>query len=467
MNIDLTASLFHSYPKYFEKKLSSKRFAHSDILLLIKNNCKKKALHKTMLGYSIEQREIFSLEFGEGKTIVLLWSQMHGDEPTATMAMFDIFNFLNSEDEFDNFRALIKKKLRLIFVPMLNPDGAEIMIRQNAVGIDLNRDAKSLQSPESKILYGLVDKHKPDIAFNLHDQDFRWSVGTSSNLAAISLLAPVYDYDKTTNESRLKALKLIADLRNDFEKYLPGRIARYKDDYEPRSFGDMISGKNVSTILIESGRDVNDSNKTFYRKINYMMILSAFEKIICGKYNRRSENEYFYIPTNGDFLYDLILRNVNIVLKKQKYVVDIAINREEFYDNNSRIPNFISTIMDIGDLSVLNGIEEFDCTELRLVEGKISESVLHSIKELNRNKIKSFLEHGILFVKLKSISNKSRFSQLPINILRHSSSYSPKTMINTRANFNLYKGNKLVKHIINGWLCNPGEIDRINNGLIF
>jgi hypothetical protein len=42
---------------------------------------------------------------GNGKKKVLLWTQMHGDEPTATMASFDMFNFLEGKnDGFDSFR---------------------------------------------------------------------------------------------------------------------------------------------------------------------------------------------------------------------------------------------------------------------------------------------------------------------------------------------------------------------------
>lgn len=410
LKISLTDRLFNSYKKYYESNLANKRFRHSDVLALLADNKMEKSFSKKLLGYSVENREIFSLEFGNGSANVLLWSQMHGDEPTATMAMFDIFNFLSSNDEFDDFKNELKKKLKLIFVPLLNPDGAELIVRQNALGIDLNRDARTLQAPESKILAELVEKYQPDFAFNLHDQDFRWSVGSSNKLAAISLLAPVYDYNKSINPSRLRAIKLVADLRIDFEKYLPGQIARYKDDFEPRSFGDMIAGKNVSTVLIESGRDINDPNKSFYRKINFVMILSAFDKIINGKYNERTEKEYFEIPTNGNFLFDLILRNVSITSNDKKYVADIAINREEVYKNNSRIPDFVSIIMDIGDLSVFYGIEEYDCK-------------------------------GLYLTKVKESANN----------------YDSNLLINSPANFNLSIEGKVVKQVVNGWLCNPGE----------
>src|SRR5690606_10209385 len=101
-------------------------------------------------------RSIQMLKAGKGSTGVLLWSQMHGDEPTATMAIFDILNFLEARnDGLDALRNRILEKTTLYFLPMLNPDGAEKYERRNAQGIDLNRDAAYLQAPESNILKNL------------------------------------------------------------------------------------------------------------------------------------------------------------------------------------------------------------------------------------------------------------------------------------------------------------------------
>ncbi len=467
LNSEFLQNLFDSYPKFFESILSSKRFVHKDILNLIKQAEKKNCFDINVIGKSIEQREIFSIQYGEGKTKVLLWSQMHGDEPTATMALFDLLNFLSSQDEFDEFRNSLKKNLKLIIVPMLNPDGSERITRQNAIGIDLNRDAKKMQSPESKILIDLIENYKPDFAFNLHDQDFRWSVGNTNKLAAISLLAPVYDYEKSIDSSRLNAIKLVADLRIQFEKYLPSQISRYKDDYEPRSFGDLIAGKNVSTILIESGRDIDDVNKFFYRKINYLMYLWSFNQIFNDEYKNRNEADYFEIPTNGNFMFDLILRNVNFQMNGNKYQIDIAINREEVYGENSRIPYLKSAIMDIGDLSIFYGIEEFDCTGLDFEEGKSSEEVFSIIKEIDLNQIKSLLQKGILFVKMSEQINETCCVSFPINIISKSSNYIPKTELNSTANFCLTKNGKVEKLVINGWLCNMENLENIKNGLVF
>ena len=60
------------------------------------------------MGESGEKRAIYQVTAGTGPAKVLLWSQMHGNEATATMALFDIFNFLKAEnDGFDSLRQAI------------------------------------------------------------------------------------------------------------------------------------------------------------------------------------------------------------------------------------------------------------------------------------------------------------------------------------------------------------------------
>ncbi len=46
----------------------------------------------SVVGYSVENKPIYSLTFGNGPKKVLMWSQMHGNESTTTKALFDCFN---------------------------------------------------------------------------------------------------------------------------------------------------------------------------------------------------------------------------------------------------------------------------------------------------------------------------------------------------------------------------------------
>ena len=106
------------------------------------------------IGESIEGRSIHHVKAGNGAFAVLLWSQMHGDESTATSALFDVFEYLRRHRR-DPAVERILSRLTLHVVPMLNPDGAERFERRNAQSIDINRDALRLQTPEGKALKAL------------------------------------------------------------------------------------------------------------------------------------------------------------------------------------------------------------------------------------------------------------------------------------------------------------------------
>ena len=97
-------------------------------------------------GVSGEGRNIPLLVVGDGPTTVLLWSQMHGDEPTATSALLDVLEHLGRTRETPDTERLLSR-LTLAIIPMLNPDGAERTRRTNAQGIDINRDALRLRRP--------------------------------------------------------------------------------------------------------------------------------------------------------------------------------------------------------------------------------------------------------------------------------------------------------------------------------
>jgi len=112
--------IFDKYINYVEPSLQKRRFKHQDIVGLIN----ALPFEKEIVGLSFEEREIYKIKVGQGKRKILLWSQMHGNEATATMSIFDILNFLKpQEDDFQEFRNEILNKLDLHFVPMLNPDG--------------------------------------------------------------------------------------------------------------------------------------------------------------------------------------------------------------------------------------------------------------------------------------------------------------------------------------------------------
>ncbi len=357
--MSVSDTLFDQYENFKNPSpaLGKRRFKHKDILPLIS----QLPFENMVIGRSFEDREIVKVSVGEGKSNILLWSQMHGNEPTATMAMFDIFNFLRAgNDVFDDFRKEILSKLTLHFIPMINPDGAERYTRRTAQGIDMNRDALALQCPESRVLKNMVGTLKPEFSFNLHDKRTLYSAGKSGKQATISFLATAYNEAKEWNEVRTKSMQVIGRMIELLQARIPGQLGRWNDDFEPRAFGDNIQKWGSSLILIESGGYPGDTEKQYIRRLNFTAILTALHCIATRSYGKYKLSDYEKIPQNDTWLFDLKIKNVKIEQEGKTYQTDLGINLNE--KNNKAATDFTveSVITDAGDLSVYWGIEEFD-----------------------------------------------------------------------------------------------------------
>jgi hypothetical protein len=359
-SIQLYKNLFDQYEQYKETTLNSDLIKHSELIQKLDKLKQNNNFKTTQLGKSVEGREIFSVEFGQGKTKILAWSQMHGDEPTATAALFDILNFFSSRDSFNDFRSFVLSKINFHFIPMLNPDGAEKYKRGNAFNIDINRDALRRTSFESRILWDYAEKLQPDFGFNLHDQNSYYTVGRTNNHAAISLLAPPSNHVKSIDYTREQSMQVIYKIFEALSVFIPGNIARYNDEHEPRSFGDNFVKNKISSILIESGFYKNDSSKNFVRKLNFIALLAAFDTISQNSITKIDHTKYFDIPENQQLLFDLLLRNISIKCPGNDFTIDIGINREKLLDKDGKTFNYKSKIAEIGDLSIYYGIEEYD-----------------------------------------------------------------------------------------------------------
>ncbi len=351
-------NLFHAHGLFREESLKNRRFKHKDIIPLI-GACGWKS---ESVGHSFEGRDIRKITVGSGKRKILLWSQMHGDEATATMAIFDILNFLRSSDtpEFNATRQTILSSLELHFVPMLNPDGAERFQRRTAQEIDMNRDALALQCPESRILKSLVMNLRPEFAFNLHDQAVYYAVGDTPVQSTIAFLATASDADRGWSPVRTRAMQVICKMNEQLQEIIPGRVARFSDEFEPRAFGDNIQQWGSSLILVESGAYPEDPEKQYIRALNFYSILEALLAIAQESYTGYVLETYEAIPVNNRSFLDLKITNLRVPCPGGHYTVDLGILRTE--KNTRRAKNFTHTsvIEEIGDLSVFHGIEVFD-----------------------------------------------------------------------------------------------------------
>lgn len=354
--------LFDRYETYKVASITSRRFNQGQMLDWLRPLLGGGQCTSSSVGLSAEGRTIFLVSFGRGPTKVLLWSQMHGDEPTATMALLDILNFLVLNADHPVVET-IRQDLTLLMVPMLNPDGAERFQRRSAQLIDLNRDALKLETAEARILKSLQEKYRPDFGFNLHDQDPRYTVGQTKNVAALSLLAPALGESHPDNHIRRRAKFVAASIVEVMNQFIPGHLARYDDTFEPRSFGDNIQRWGTSTILIESGGWMGDREKMFLRKLNFVGILSSLYSIATGEYEKGDLNSYEQLPLNGKNFYDMIFRNVRFQPPSDisPVYLDVAVNLSEQRDTTTGQWILIGKIEDLGDLSTFGAFEEYDC----------------------------------------------------------------------------------------------------------
>lgn len=436
-----------AYEKYQEQTVDFRRFKYADVIQLVTG--RSDAFEVEEVGKSILGKSIYQMSIGNGPTKVMLWSQMHGNEATATMALFDLFNFLEgSDDDFDELRNKLKSQLTLRFIPMLNPDGMDMWIRRNAYDIDLNRDALALTSPEAVILKKARDSFEPMFGFNLHDQQTYYTVGQTGKPATISVLAPAYNYATEVNDVRKRAMQVIVGMNALMEQIEPGHVGKYDDAFEPRAFGDNIQKWGTSTILIESGGYPNDPEKQVIRKYNFMLMLHALEQIADKTYEAYSLEEYYAIPDNTLRLMDLVIRNLSLTLDEQSYTVDLGIRRREADAHGDYFVNAV--VDDLGDLSIFYGYDELDATGMNVVEGKTYETPFKDLSEISTEKAFELLKQGYLAVRVQNALDRE-LHQLPIQVLKNGSiSNAFKTGANS--NFFLEQSGKLRFAIVNGYL---------------
>jgi len=127
-----------------------------------------------LLGHSFEGREIRATVLGSGGQSVLIFAVIHGDEPLGAPLV-------------ERFTAELRRRpdllggRRVVVIPVLNPDGLARGTRQNARGVDLNRNfaarnfSRSAErgpypesEPESRILARAIRQFDPRRILAVH-----------------------------------------------------------------------------------------------------------------------------------------------------------------------------------------------------------------------------------------------------------------------------------------------------------
>ncbi|MDA9277716.1 M14 family zinc carboxypeptidase [Polaribacter sp.] len=303
LSVDLLDSFFN---KEKETALFGRWIRLTDITPVIFKHEKNTSVKQ--IGFSEQQRPIYSIQLGTGKKKILVWSQMHGNESTGTKVIFDLLNTL-TQSEAPCIQQILNT-CTLQIIPMLNPDGAEVYTRVNSKKVDLNRDAVERSAIESKILRNALDTFQPDFSFNLHDQRTIFGVEGTKKPATISFLAPSEDVDRALTAGRIQTMNIIVAMNNLLQQVIPNGVGRYTDEFYPTATGDNFQKLGYNTVLIEAGHYPNDYEREMTRKYHFFALLQGIYHIAMND-DYTSYKRYFDIPNNVKNFYDVVHRYPN------------------------------------------------------------------------------------------------------------------------------------------------------------
>ncbi len=413
---------WEDYPRYRVSPTQSSDLRHADITRQIETwaTAKPQAIRVQALGKSVEGRPISLLTLGSGPHSVFAWSQMHGDEPTHTAALLDLVNFLLEAPEHPTASAILSG-CTLNLTVMLNPDGAERWTRRNAQDLDINRDARHLQTPEGRILHAAVESLRPEFALNLHNQRPRTTVNNTQQVASYSLLVPPIDAVESKTENVLRAESLAGYVAKAVAPHCPGPVSRYNADFMPRCFGEWVQQQGASTITIEAGGWSTVSSEPLVH-LHFFGLVTCLEAIATNAFAEFPTSVYEALPRTGEHdLFDHLLRNV-IALdgKHEPYRADIGINTVHGQREQG-------SVVDLGDLNVTAGKTVTDVPDLLCMPGRIAWRADISPTQLpDQDAIIDLLSVGATTVlgqvdvssaaQVEAFANLPQNLQLPINV---------------------------------------------------
>ena len=159
---------------------------------------------------------------GTGPRHVLLWSQMHGDEPTATAALFDVFEYFRRHRERSRSCSGCSRRSTLLRGADAQPGRRRALPAPQRAGHRHQPRRAVPADARGAAAQGAARSLQPSLGFNLHNQDWSTAVGEPPKPASISLLAAAFDKARSDNPGRMLAKKVCAVIRDALEPLASG-----------------------------------------------------------------------------------------------------------------------------------------------------------------------------------------------------------------------------------------------------
>jgi protein MpaA len=134
---------------------------------------------ETLIGRSVERREIKAIRYGRGRHVRLILGGVHGDEPKSVRLARRLCEELSAS-------GCLPATVSVVVVPVVNPDGYLVRRRRNANRVDLNRNfptpdwspgprrsrfyggSAPSSEPETRALISLIESLRPADIIAIH-----------------------------------------------------------------------------------------------------------------------------------------------------------------------------------------------------------------------------------------------------------------------------------------------------------
>jgi murein peptide amidase A len=155
-----------------------------------------------VVGHSVSSRPIYKKVYqsSAAKTMMIL-SAVHGDETEGASCLAGFIY------DLEESRIQLPENIRLVVIPIANPDGFFNFTRGNANGVDLNRNLPTKDwtseareekynpgsspgsEPENKILLHQIDEESPSLIISLHSWKPLYNVNGEAHKVAQAMHA--------------------------------------------------------------------------------------------------------------------------------------------------------------------------------------------------------------------------------------------------------------------------------------
>ncbi len=384
-----------------------------------------KILKQSWLGYSAQGKRLPMIVYGDvanakpetirrsGKLVVYIQGNIHAGEVEGKEAMLELLRELNAGKH-----AEWKKNLVLLIVPIFNADGNDLIglynrprqhgpiagmgQRENAQGLDLNRDHMKLESPEVGSFVKMLNEYDPYVTIDLHTTNGSFhGYHITYSFALNPMIDPTLDdFTRTVFfpkvEQRMEAQHWRIHRYGDYlEKTPAGKPGFYYWATEPRFNSNYVGLRNRLAILSESYSYISFQQRIASTKalvVNILDVVNADWKLI-KETIRTADDAAKNIAT-----FDSLAVRAEIVESNSAAEILLAAVKEE----RNPYTNEIMYLMNEDSLKKIVTAEFYSSRATRKAKVPIQYCIPDSLQEV----ITLLREHGIQMTVLKESQRK-------------------------------------------------------------